>query len=276
MTTLQLLTSHWNFNIIVVLIALGFIAIHYVGNGNRFNRRSYRFLFGVFLFLLATLSPLNYLGHNYLFSAHMVQHILLLLIIPPLLLSGMNPEFLKRLVRQPRVEWVLERLFHPVVAWICGVGAMWIWHIPAVLDAMKNTPVLSALHMISLMILGFIFAWPVFSPLQWQKVTPLQSVLYLFTACVGCTILGIFITFAPVGLFLGYLHGGSAAVSDLIRNGWGVTPATDQQAGGLIMWVPACLIYLTDIMIVLYRYLLKGETEDVHVNPIKQKHSEIA
>lgn len=275
MTTLDLLTSHWNFNIVVILIAIGFIAVHYLGNGNHFNRKSYRFLFGVFLFLLATLSPLNYLGHEYLFSAHMVQHILLLLIIPPLLLSGMDAKFLEKLVRRPKVERVLQTLFHPVIAWICGVGAMWVWHIPAVLNTMKASPVLMAIHMISLMALGFIFAWPVFSPLKWQKISPLKSTLYLFSACVGCTVLGIFITFAPVGMFLGYLQGQSAEILSLIRDGWGITPSIDQQAGGLIMWVPACLIYLTDIMIVLIKYFILQEDDEVEEALFEPMNSEL-
>ncbi len=275
MTTSQLLSSHWHLNVFVVLVALGFIAIHYIGNGNRFNRKSYRYLFGVFLFLLATLSPLDYLGHEYLFSAHMVQHILLLLIIPPLLLSGMDAEFLKKLVQRPGVERILEKLFHPVVAWICGVGAMWVWHIPAVLNTMKASSALMAIHMISLMILGFIFAWPVFSPVNWHKISPLQSALYLFSACVGCTILGIFITFAPVGMFTAYLHGQDAAILELIRNNWGITPKIDQQAGGLIMWVPACMIYLTDIMIVLIKYLVAQEDEETEQTPLEPTNSEL-
>lgn len=269
MTTGKLFLSYWHFNIFVVLVAVGFIAVHFIGNGYRFNHKSIRFLFGVFLLLVATLSPLDYLGQGYLFSAHMVQHILLLLIIPPLLLSGMNPKFLESIVRRPGIENILRKLFHPVVAWICGVGAMWVWHIPTILNTMKASPVLMTLHMISLIVLGFIFAWPVFSPLGWRKVSPLQSVLYLFSACVGCTILGIFITFAPVGMFTGFLQGQTASVLNLVRNGWGISPAADQQAGGLIMWVPACMIYLTDIMIVLINYFVAPEEA-----PLKSTESE--
>ena len=62
------------------------IVFHYITNGYRFSRRSPLFFSAVILFILVTISPLDFLSKYYLFSAHMVQHIVLLLIIPPLIL----------------------------------------------------------------------------------------------------------------------------------------------------------------------------------------------
>ena len=139
---------------------------------------------------------------------------------------------------------------------------MWLWHIPSLLHSVMTSPSLKVIHLISLLILGFIFNWPVFSPVAWRKISPLQSVLYLFTACVGCTILGILITFAPAGLYTQYFIGSNKTIIDLLHQNWGISAATDQQAGGLIMWVPACIIYVTDSLITLAKWYRTPATID--------------
>ena len=248
------LVQHWNINWFGSLLILGLVIIHLHGNSYRLTRRSRSFFSGVLLLVLAMFSPINFLGHAYLFSVHMVQHILLLLIIPPLLLGGMNSEFMDKVVTKRALRPLARFLLNPVAAWLTGVGSMWIWHIPVLFRAMKNVPVLSGIHMLALLTAGAVFAWPVFSPIRRYHLQPLQSVLYLFTACVGCTVLGIFITFAPADTYTAFFQGSDPAILDLIRNKWELTAGADQQAGGLIMWVPACFIYITDIMITLSRW----------------------
>lgn len=87
----------------------------------------------------------------------------------------------------------------------------------------------------------------------------MQSILYLFIACTGCTVLGIMITFSPSSVYIPFMTGQNAEAWEIIRNNWGISAAVDQQAGGLIMWVPACIIYITNIMVILARYF--GQTE---------------
>ena len=116
-------------------------------------------------------------------------------------------------------------------------------------------------QMLSLLVLGAFFIWPVFTPVKWKKLNALQSSLYLFTACVGCTVLGIFITFAPQDLYTTYLNGSDPAILSLIRDNWGITPDVDQQMGGLIMWVPACFVYLSYILISLSKWFTSTEQE---------------
>jgi putative membrane protein len=115
--------------------------------------------------------------------------------------------------------------------------------------------------MLSLIVLGIIFIWPVFTPISLKKMEPLQSALYLFSACVGCTVLGIFITFAPLGLYTVYYTGSNASVLNLIQNNWGINSEVDQQMAGLIMWVPACFVYLTNIMIKLFKWYKSSEMD---------------
>ena len=74
-------------------------------------------------------------------------------------------------------------------------------------------------------------------------------------------ILGIFITFAPSGFYSAYMPGNNSAILNFIQFNMGITPDVDQQAAGLIMWVPACMIYLTIIMILMARWYSKSDEE---------------
>lgn len=261
MTTLDILTSYWHINLPALIIALLFTLWHWYGNGYKFTHNSRIFFAGILLLLLVTLSPLDFLGHHYLFSAHMTEHIMLLLIIPPLLLAGTDPGYLKRLISKSFFRKTGKVLFHPVTAWVLGVGSMYIWHIPSLYLAMKQSQAIMVLQMVSLLLIGLVFIWPVFSPVEWMKLHPLERALYLFSACVGCTVLGIFIAFTPVDVYTTLHMAQNAAVESLIVNNWGITPAIDQQMGGLIMWVPACFVYVANILITLAKWYRTPEAE---------------
>lgn len=194
---------------------------------------------GLFLAGLAFCPPWAGLSRIY-FTAHMAQHILLLLAAPPLLLMAL-----------PRREGQGDAgKTGAFLSWFCGVGGMWAWHVPALCALAMSHPLAEALQDLSLPLLGLAFWRPITGP--GKRLPPLPGVLYLFTACVGCTLLGIFITFAPPGLFPCF-KGAAAGAGSL-------TPAQDQQIGGLLMWVPACLIYLTGVMGLLGRWFAAPES----------------
>jgi putative membrane protein len=78
----------------------------------------------------------------------------------------------------------------------------------------------------------------------------------MFTACTACTLLGILVTFSPVQVCSVYAHPvDRLGALSLIRDGWGLTPKADQEIGGLMMWVPGCMIYLGSILSLYARYL---------------------
>jgi len=265
MSTNELLSQYWQLNWTAVIIALALIIFHLRTNRQASTSGHLAFFSGVLLFLLVTVSPLAYLGRSYLFSAHMIEHIVILLIVPPLLLSGTNPMLLEKL-HQSKFRKTGDVLFSTPVAWVMGIGAMYFWHIPSMLEAMKKSMSLHIIHILTLLILGIIFIWPVYTPIPWKKLSPLQSALYLFIACVGCTILGILITFGPTSLYIPYFTGGSAAILNLIHHTWGITASIDQQAAGLIMWVPACFIYITNIMVTLAGYYKNQYSDDEEIH----------
>lgn len=240
----------------------------------KWQKQSVYFFAGILLLILCVVSPLHYLGEHYLFSAHMLTHTLILLVAAPLLIAGIPEEnkmqnaflYLSKKTKQ-----------YPFLCWLAGVGVMWLWHVPSVynqlfvmnnamvMPAVHHMNVLSYIHMLSLLIAGMIFCLPVINPYSSYRLTPLFGVLYLTSACVGCSLLGLLITFAPAGTYTHYISmNQSDSILSLIRNNWNISAAADQQAGGLIMWVPCCFIYLSAAMILLLKWFdAKGEEPSI-------------
>ena len=245
MTTYQFFTTAWTWNsIVLILIVLAFVA-YFVPFGQR--GRPLYFAAAVAVFLLAFISPFSALADGYLFSAHMVQHILLVLIVPALLLLSL-PQSLS--LRPP-----FSYLSHPVIGWFGGVGAMWLWHAPTLCNAAATSGTVSVIQTTSLLLMGSVFWWQVLAPRAEQRLSPLAGIVYLFTACTACSVLGIILTFAPVSICPVYQHPvDRLGMLKTIRGEWGLTSDRDQQIGGLLMWVPMCLIYVTAILGQLVRW----------------------
>jgi cytochrome c oxidase assembly factor CtaG len=188
-------------------------------------------------FLLALASPVATLADGTLFSAHMLQHLLLVLVVPPLLLLAVAPAAASGPRRLPALA-----------AWALGVGAMWLWHAPALCAAAAQSPLVQRVQQGSLLAMGTAFWWPILGP---RRIAPLPSVIYLFGACTACTILGVAVSLSPVAVCPIY----ASAPDPLgVRGAWGLTPERDQQLGGLLMWVPGCVVYLIAILAMLRRF----------------------
>lgn len=266
MSILAFLTSSWTFEPWVLITALVLLIIYGAASGFRFTGKTALFTIGIVLMVATVMSPLDYLGRNYLFSAHMIQHILLLLIVPLLLLLGVPASAAKKAIAVKPLGSIVRILGNPLIAWSLGVGSMWIWHMPSLHDAVLQNETLYIAQQMSFVLIGAIFWWPVFAPVEERRLDPLRSTLYLASACLGCTILGILITFAGAGLYSAYLNpADSAGILPYLRNDLCITPGVDQQIGGLTMWVPGCLIYLTASMITIAEWYGSSEPE-AHVS----------
>jgi cytochrome c oxidase assembly factor CtaG len=240
---------------------------YYVVPGFRSPRRTWCFWLALVFFAVATCSPLHYLGmHSYL-SAHMISHILLLLICGPLFVMSLLKEetwlfsdsdgLSIRSVQHRAIEWLraVSALLsaRSWLAWMAGMGIMWAWHIPVLLNAslaaMGLWSPLAFLHQGSLLLAGMLFSWPLFGPFPAYRIHPMGGILYLGTACISCSLMGLLITFAPLGTYHQYQG------MSMNGNPWQLTAKQDLQASGLIMWVPCCLIYLSGCMVLLARWL---------------------
>jgi putative membrane protein len=198
---------------------------------------------------IAVPSPAPILVGHYAFSVRMGQHLLLQLVIPALLLLSLPK--MQAVPVWPPVRWILEQ---PVITWFLGLGAMWAWHSPALCNAAVRNSGLHELQSLSLALMGAAFWWPIIGPVRWQRLPPLIGMIYLFTACLGCTILGIVITFAPPGLYL------TAPLPGLFGD-WQFASPADQRMGGLLMWVPGCLVYVWGILGLMARWYGAPEAE---------------
>jgi cytochrome c oxidase assembly factor CtaG len=213
--------------------------------------------------LLALVSPLDALGDDYLFSAHMLQHELLVVVVPPLLLLGLPKDCgafaAQVLAFRPlaRLEYILSR---PWLAWILGMGTLWIWHLPLLYNAALADERIHVLEHLSFLVTAVIFWWPVFAPLSYQPLSHrrmglLPRLLYLLLAVVACDTLGTLLAYTPPGLYPAYLHPlDKYGILPLLRERWGITPALDQQAGGLLMGLLSDPVYLAPALIALARY----------------------
>jgi len=132
---------------------------------------------------------------------------------------------------------------------------MWIWHARPLCNAAATLPSVQAIQTASLVVMGLAFWRPILAPRAEDRMPPLLATLYLFAACVACTILGIIVTLSPVEVCSAYMHPDDAmGALPLLRDGWGMSCKADQEVGGLLMWVPACLVYASAILAMLGRY----------------------
>ncbi|HEU5365029.1 MAG TPA: cytochrome c oxidase assembly protein [Hanamia sp.] len=256
--------SYWRFDFITIIFLVGLCVLYFYTINLKIKKQSIYFFTGIFLLILCIASPLHFLGENYLFSAHMLSHVLIILIAAPLIVAGIPAEnkFKKILVLFSK-----KGIF--IICWFIGVGIMWLWHVPYIfnhvfsMQRMSNSHsmnVLMFVQMFSLLLAGIIFCWPIINPYKEYRITPITAVLYLSTACVFCSLLGLLITFATSGIYFHYENlMDSYGYLSMIRNKWKISAAVDQQIAGLIMWVPCCLIYLTASMILLIKWFDENE-----------------
>jgi putative membrane protein len=249
MTGADLMLKGWDWEPSVVLgcaaLAIGYLAVVRAGGG----RRMICFLSGVAILLLDLVSPLDLLGDRYLFSAHIVQHFVLALIVPPLLLLGTPRRVAEAALERRWIAWFEREIARPPVSWLLGAGTMIAWHVPALFNAALANEGIHILQHLSFLATGAIFWWPVLAPPHELRMAPFAATSYLFSACISCSLLGAALTFAHPGLYPAYLNPeDSLGILPLLRNQWGLDPGNDQQLGGLLMWVPGCFVYLSGIL----------------------------
>ena len=209
------------------------------------------FYTGLTVIFVALVSPLDALAGE-LFSAHMVQHILLSTVAPPLLLLGAPflpllrglPRALRRdvvipLARNTAVRWVLTAVSQPVPAWLLYTGFFWAWHVPALYDAAVRHEAVHILEHTVFFVTGLLFWWNVVDPIPLRAhLRHLVRILYLFVLVVPDSAMSAYLVLSTAPWYSSYLD---------TTHIWGMSPLDDQRLGALIMWVPGGLLYLLAI-----------------------------
>jgi putative membrane protein len=220
---------------------------------------------------VALVSPIHKWG-SVLFSAHMTQHEILMLIAAPMLVLG-RPlvPFLwavprgaaRSLGRWSKTRWwqlVWQTVSNPFVAWLVHAIVLWSWHVPFLFQATLDNESVHALQHASFLFSALLFWWAVIHGRQRALGFGL-AVLYMFTTALHSGLLGALLTFAKTVWYPAYLDQ---------TNAWGLTPLEDQQIGGLIMWIPAGLVYFAAALALFAGWLRESEVRAPRFSSLKQ------
>lgn len=214
---------------------------------------------------LALLSPLDALADR-LFVAHMVQHMLLIMVAAPaLLLADPFPIVLWALPRAVRVRagrWLtraspLGRVWRSItitaVTWFGYASVLWLWHLPLLYEAALADRVVHDAEHVTFFVAATLFWWPVIHPApRFRPPTPYAlRIVYLVLATFQTAALGLLLSLAPAVLYRSY-----AAAR---REGFGALE--DQMWGGIVMWGVGGLIDMVAVLVLLYRTLSIGTHE---------------
>jgi putative membrane protein len=212
------------------------------------------FTIGVLILFGVLNGPIHELSDFYLFSAHMVQHLLLTLVMAPLLLVG-TPAWLWRAIIRNTVGFDVARvLTSPLVAFGIYNVVFAGWHFPLLYNwALENHNVHIVQHLMFIAAALFMW-WPVVEPVAElsRLVAPLRM-LYLFAMSVPMSVISALITLSDGTLYPWY------ADAERVFN---LNALQDQQLGGLIMWVPGALIFWVAISILFYRWATAENREE--------------
>ena len=251
-----------------VVIALGLTSVVYARGVREALSRARRsrallerevafFWSGLAILTLALISPLHSAG-SVLFSAHMIQHEILMGLAAPLLVLGKPavpiiwglPESMRSPVglafsaRTPKAIWSL--LTRPFVAFLIHAAAIWIWHAPQLYGASVTSEAVHALQHASFLLTALLFWWSVFHSRRHGRVQG-DAVIYLFLTAIHTTLLGALLSMADTPLYPVY--------RDVLTKPWGFSALEDQQLGGLIMWVPGGVVYLAAALYLMLKLI---------------------
>ncbi len=266
---LETLTGSWNLEfwplVVVLLVSTiylrGFIGAHRTSPDRFPLWRAGSFLLGQSILLYAILSPLDELG-GFLLSAHMIQHLLMLGVVPPLILMG-SPgiPMLRGLPASVRKQWLgpfladngVRRFFHllvhPVTGWLGMVLSTWFWHVSFFYELALVDPFWHEVEHATFLFFGVLFWFPVIQPWPTKSIWPRWTMIpYLLLADVQNTIFSAFFAFAPGVIYPVYSQ---------VSPAFGVDPMQDQALAGGIMWVPGSIIFIAPVAVVI-RDLMKA------------------
>jgi putative membrane protein len=213
------------------------------------------FVGGTLLLFLSLNGPLHDLSDNFLFSAHMIQHLIITLIVPPLWLMGLPEWALRPVLRHRAVQAAARALTGPLVAFAIYNVVFIGWHFP---QAYNLALVNHGAHILQhIMFIGaaLLMWWPVVSPIP--ELTRLQTpmrMLYLFGLGIPMSIVSAIITLSPRAMYPWY-ETAPRVFSDF-------SAIDDQQVGGLIMWVPGMMVFWIAITIIFFRWSSREQRDE--------------
>jgi putative membrane protein len=251
----SLLTWYPDPAVLFGVLALGFLYRRYTGpKRDRFrdsapveSARVASFFTGLAVIVLALLSPLGVLADDYWLSAHMVQHLLLTLIVPPALLWGVPVWMIDAARRNyPRVWRVWRYLTRPVVAFLAFHVPFAFAHFPFFYDAMLDYTIIHAISHEIFIVTALLVWWPIVAPgPEYGRLSAPLQILYFFAQTIPGQLVGAILALADTPIYAPYANAPRVL---------GVSVMADQQLGGLIMWIVTGTVYLGLMAVVFFRW----------------------
>jgi putative membrane protein len=238
-----------------ILYARGVLALRRRGHEVR-TRETVSYALGIFSIAIALLSPLDRLS-DVLFSAHMGQHEILILVAPPLLVLGRpfhvvpwafsDPNAVVTFAQRYRGAWRVAT--HPTLVVVVHALVLWIWHLPLFFEAALANEAVHAFQHLGFFVTAALFFWALIHG-RYGRLGYGVAVLFVFVTAAHSSALGALITVAGRVFYPTYVATGQR---------WGVSALEDQQLAGLLMWIPAGLIFLVLALGLIAAWL--GEAE---------------
>jgi putative membrane protein len=252
----------------------GWLGVRSQDQGNVEGWRAGSFAFGLLFVWIATASPLAALDHEML-TAHMVQHLLLMTLAPPLILLGMPRKPLADGLlqgslqaigcpsRSEPIQQLASVLTHPVLCWFAAAGALVVWHIPSVFMLGVRSQMWHGAEQASFLATGLLFWSPVVRPLPNSLKWPESSILlYLFLATLPCDILSGFLVFCDRVVYPVFLSS---------PRSFGLAALEDQQCAGALMWTCITVVYLIAGAVFTARLLSPHRSEELAIPPFDSR-----
>jgi putative membrane protein len=198
---------------------------------------------------------LHDLSDYYLFSAHMVQHLLLTLVAPPLLIAGTPGWMLRPALRWPVVGQLARWLTRPAHCFAIFNVVLAGWHLPPVYNLAMTYHAVHIVQHVMFIAGALLMWWPVTSPLpELPRLSYPAQMLYCFTLSIPMSLVSVYIAYADALLYTAY-----AAAPRI----WGITPMQDQLIGGLVMWIPGGLFFFGVMSVVYWKWQAHDGDETV-------------
>jgi len=236
--------SDWTWDPLIV-VGLGATVLAWWWVARRFRLRRWQPVFfwaGMFGLVVALLSPID-AGSEYLFTIHMVQHMLLTLVVPPLLALAVPPALLGRLYQQPGIARVLRAVWSPLPALVLFNGVLIFWHLPFAYDATLDWAWVHAVEHLSFVLAGLVFWGVIASPAP-------KLVRASFGLRLGLVVAADLINFL-VGFALAFAGRPFYRHYTQVPRLWGLSPLDDLHLGGGVMWVMGQMMYAIPVLILL-------------------------
>lgn len=212
------------------------------------------FVLGLLVLFASLNGPVHDLSDYYLFSAHMVQHLMLTMIVIPLLLFGTAGWMLRPVLRVRGVRAVAERITTPAACFVIFNLTLALWHLPPLYNAAMASHDVHIVQHLCFLAASTLMWWPLLSPLpELPRPSYPKQMLYTMLLMLPMMVISVYITYSDSILYPAY-----ASAPRL----WGLSPLDDQRLGGLIMWVPGSLVIIGILSVVFFKWVASLERDE--------------